>query len=259
MSIAYLRKEEKDWLFCQLSYYAYKDLPYIHSRTHELPLQPIYIHYVEDWPAEAYVFVFPDDIVLSFRGTEITSPLDIMADLWFKKSESFAYSGQAHSGFRGHLLLIWDQIENCLRLYPEKNVWLCGHSLGGAMATIAAAVLNNAAVGLYTYGSPRVGDATFEQALEVPHRRFVNNNDAVPKVPFAWTGYQHHGELCYLNHWGNFRDCTLWQRTKDRWRRWVQKIKRLEIFSGVVDHSVKEYSGKLHRKINHSEDPQASI
>lgn len=81
----------------------------------------------------------------------------------------------------------------------NKKLYVTGHSLGGAMATICASRLSAQGMnveGLYTYGSPRVGDGEFVANLKVNHFRFVNNNDAVPKVPPQVFGYRHHGHEC---------------------------------------------------------------
>lgn len=95
--------------------------------------------------------------------------------------------------------------EAYLRLRPQLLAWLdaqggiasltklgiCGHSLGGAMATLCAADLGHlcGATELVTWGSPRVGNAGF---VELYHRaapggryattaRFVNGYDIVPR------------------------------------------------------------------------------
>ena len=131
----------------------------------------------------------------------------------------------------------------------QKQLWITGHSLGGAMATLCASRLEEKNPKLYTYGSPRVGGKEFCQGMDVPHWRFVNNNDVVTKVPFWFMGYHHHGTEWYINHYGNFRSKTFWQRLKDSWRgRWKALTKR-KLFDGMYDHSITEYSEKLKKLI----------
>ena len=46
----------------------------------------------------------------------------------------------------------------------------------------------------------------------VKHYRFVNNNDIV--TLYFFNTFRHSGDLVYINHYGNIRKMTLWQRTK---------------------------------------------
>src|SRR5207249_4492483 len=80
---------------------------------------------------------------------------------------------------------------------PGQKLWLTGHSLGGALATLAAAHLGRDAVqGLYTYGCPRVGDVKFTSVLpEASHFRFVHRRDWVVEQPPEFLGYVHAGTL----------------------------------------------------------------
>lgn len=79
----------------------------------------------------------------------------------------------------------------------------------------------------------------------ITHYRFVNNNDIVTKVPLWLMMYRHHGELIYINHYGNIRPMTWWQRFKDglRGRRaaWWNK----QPFDGVRDHDIGAYYNKI--------------
>jgi hypothetical protein len=75
--------------------------------------------------------------------------------------------------------------------HVDQKVIVCGHSLGGAIATLLAEALRRDTkkydVLLYTYGSPRAGDADFVKgAAELAHHRMVNNNDPIPSVPAPW-------------------------------------------------------------------------
>ena len=76
----------------------------------------------------------------------------------------------------------------------ERPLYICGHSLGGAMATICATRYLEAKE-LYTYGSPRVFNKERVLRLHVPHKRHVNNNDAVPRVPLWLMGFRHQGRF----------------------------------------------------------------
>jgi pimeloyl-ACP methyl ester carboxylesterase len=73
-------------------------------------------------------------------------------------------------------------------------VWFCGHSLGAALATLAADRYP-ATRGVCTFGCPRVGDNTFAAAFNANRAnktlRYVNHHDVVTHVPAPLFGYKH--------------------------------------------------------------------
>lgn len=67
----------------------------------------------------------------------------------------------------------------------NKNLYICGHSLGGALALLHSSELRDNNPLLYTYGSPRVFTGSGVNALaSVNHFRHVNDADTVTSVPF---------------------------------------------------------------------------
>ena len=141
------------------------------------------------------------------------------------------------------------QREADLHEAEKKPLWFTGHSLGAAMTTIMAARCNADPLmpnieEVYTFGSPRVGWTKYVASLDVPHHRWVNNNDIVTRVPFAIMGYRHHGTEHYMNAYGNVRPMTVWQRMKDRWRGMWMGLKSGKI-DNFSDHSMTEYVKNL--------------
>jgi alpha-beta hydrolase superfamily lysophospholipase len=64
----------------------------------------------------------------------------------------------------------------------EKPLYYTGHSLGGALATLAASLRPPCAV--YTFGAPRIGNAEFAQTLAgIPVFNVFNPKDIVPELP----------------------------------------------------------------------------
>jgi hypothetical protein len=88
-------------------------------------------------------------------------------------------------------------ISTAQKEYPDYKVVATGHSLGGALASLAAGVLRSqgTTVDLYTYGSPKIGlegisqyltNTTYGASFRVTHK-----NDPIPKLPPALLGFRH--------------------------------------------------------------------
>jgi len=191
--------------------------------------------------AQAYVVGNKDRITVAFRGTEPTEKSDVFADLEATHERGF------HEGFFEE----YEKLE--LKVHGEvaklmgrkkRPVYVTGHSLGAAIASIFCFHYPEAEA-LYTYGCPRNAAWSKAKELKVPHFRCVNNNDIVPKVPPVFLGFKHHGELHYINFYGNVRKMTWWQRFKDGWRGRRAAWKNGTVFDGVRDHSMDQYCKHL--------------
>ena len=196
--------------------------------------------------AQGHIAANNKNIIISFRGTEPKEINDLYADVKFgKRKAKLGGEGWVHSGFQGEVDKLFPTVLQCIPKQTNKKIYITGHSLGGAMATVCASRLEHLNPTLYTYGSPRVGGSWFVRGLKVEHHRFVNNNDLVPGFPLWIMGYAHHGSLVYINHYGNIRKMTYWQRFKDKLRgRWAA-MKKKQFFDGLVDHSIGLYADKL--------------
>jgi hypothetical protein len=87
-----------------------------------------------------------------------------------------------------------------LEAHPGRRIFT-GHSLGGALATLAAAIFQPAC--LITFGAPRVGDAAFGATMSgVESRRYVGCCDMIARVPPELLGFRHCGELRYIDRNG---------------------------------------------------------
>lgn len=136
--------------------------------------------------------------ILAFRGTEGDDPTDIIVDALLLP-ERWESGGKVHMGFAKALEHVWQVIEPHLKLL-DVPVLFTGHSLGAALATLAAS--RHPSAGLFTFGSPRVGDAAFRETLTgVDIHRFVNCCDLVCQVPPK--PYRHVGTLHYIDREGN--------------------------------------------------------
>jgi hypothetical protein len=158
--------------------------------------------------------------IIAFRGTEPSQLADLAADLetWRTKLDQHGWPegwGSVHAGFQGAFAEVEPLLMRKLRELSGTGVrvWVTGHSLGAALATLTMARILRAVDegadlrvgGLYTFGSPRVGDAAFAAALSsraaargVPLVRVRNADDAVTAIPGAALGYVHVGTLVHL-------------------------------------------------------------
>src|SRR5262249_58747833 len=93
----------------------------------------------------------------------------------------------------------------------NTRVFFTGHSLGAALATLAAHRYPHTA-GVYTFGSPRVGNhafvASFNARMAQRSFRYVNDHDIVAQVPpellaLPFGLYAHVDELPRLNEHGH--------------------------------------------------------
>ncbi|KAG2016286.1 lipase [Coprinopsis cinerea AmutBmut pab1-1] len=158
------------------------------------------------------------EIIVSFRGS--MSVTDALVDLAIimvpLKSTGITNVGDAHvhTGFQFAYNVVADDVISTVRnQYNSRSgytIVVTGHSLGGAVASMAAislkAALPNAPLKLYTYGQPRVGNAAFASLVE--SRVGVNNifrtvhtYDGVPTVLFKALGYRH-----FATEYWNFQD-----------------------------------------------------
>ena len=199
--------------------------------------------------AQCYVLISPKMIVVSFRGTEPKEFSDIKADLKSWKTDSET-DGHVHAGFKHELDKIWAPILTYIQINKDKSLYITGHSLGAAMATLAASRVQKYSNfrSLYTYGSPRVGNKRFLLGCTFSHVRVQNNNDLVCQTPPMLLGYRHHVPSTYINFYGNIRKLTKWQKIKDMFRGRWRALQKFQFFDGIMDHSMAKYSKNLHQQ-----------
>ncbi|KAH0544741.1 hypothetical protein FGG08_001108 [Glutinoglossum americanum] len=130
-------------------------------------------------------------VVVSFRGSVSANNwiIDFLVDL----VDTGLCSGcKAHTGFWISWAAARNQVLNAIttgmNLYPGYQLVVTGHSLGAAIATLAAAELRNSGhtVALYNYGSPKVGnDALAVHVTNQPGGNFrvTHTDDPAPRFP----------------------------------------------------------------------------
>ncbi|BBV05401.1 MULTISPECIES: lipase family protein [Providencia] len=78
-----------------------------------------------------------------------------------------------------------NKIKDLSQDVDNKKLYICGHSLGGALALLHSSELRKNNPLLYTYGMPRVFTISGAKSLSsLNHYRHVNDADSVTSVPF---------------------------------------------------------------------------
>ncbi|PIN14469.1 Triacylglycerol lipase [Handroanthus impetiginosus] len=166
-------------------------------------------------------------LVIAFRGTEqvegSADRFDACSCRYRLNPEriggDFKQEVQVHSGFlsaydsvRTRLISLIKQAighsGGSLELLPKWHIYVTGHSLGGALATLLALELSSSqlakhgaiSVTMYNFGSPRVGNRRFAEVYNERVKdswRVVNHRDIIPTVP-RLMGYCHVAQPVYL-------------------------------------------------------------
>lgn len=157
---------------------------------------------------QAYVGENAESIVVAFRGSEKPTSLDGFKDWLLTNARNFlvlpegrigtdfaaaGVGARFHRGFMEALDEIWTPmhaaVDEAMRR-KERPLWVTGHSLGGAIALLAAWRLHQKFIAVHricTFGAPMIGNNAAAEAYhrEFPDKiiRYVDHGDMVPKLP----------------------------------------------------------------------------
>ncbi len=217
------------WVLANLAHAAYHPRETIERLLERCGASSVHVY--QELHAQGFLAVWPDKAVLAFRGTKLETRVqlqpgivssiktfletifkvdlpdeyrmflanDLLADLMFiKKPHGDA---DVHQGFMGELDKLWDRVVADLdaeTTSPAMPVFVTGHSLGAAMATIAG--MRRRFTEVVTFGEPRVGSNIAREFQSERHTRYVNGDDPVTMVPPTWWpfSYEHHGEAVFV-------------------------------------------------------------
>lgn len=131
-----------------------------------------------------FVLSTPNEVAIAIRGTENLD--DYFFNLLVQPNSEFI-----HSGFHNYVENFWEQLQDFLLREDNgrKDIFVTGHSLGGAAATLIAKRLQEPGfkpidphvLETYTFGAPPV--STVELILDTPLYRFRNAGDFIPHLP----------------------------------------------------------------------------
>jgi len=222
------------------------------TNVYEFPAQSSRCYVIEISTSSDNISAGKKVIILAFKGT---SPFNMNEWMTDASTRLIAVPGGkkdegVHKGFWSSLDNgpRWKNIVKCINdiANGEQDVplWITGHSLGAATATIAAYHLltkgqhiQNGAVqldnikihGIYTYGTPNVGNKIFAreynrllQINNVPHFRFINANDIVPIGLTSATYGTNNGTEITLN--------------SGKWEFWEKWYKRAPVLDSASPH-----------------------
>jgi triacylglycerol lipase len=204
--------------------------------------------------SQCFVAADAQTILVCFRGTEGNCVEDWIANVGLDLIGG-PLEGRVHKGFYDALSCIWHLLDReieRLQSTGKRKLWVTGHSLGAALASLAVARWCEAGrpvAGLYTFGQPRTGDQTFARNFDFlfrPHVfRIVNDRDVVTRVPPRVLGYQHLGTFIYFTDSGSLSDdIDWWRRFLNGWHGTVEKVLDWGR-EGVEDHRMFHYRQKL--------------
>jgi hypothetical protein len=156
-------------------------------------------------------------IILSFRGSQGVEEamVEMMDGLLMKPVAPFSGGGNVNEYFLHAFNLLWssglrDDFLTLKNSNPDYAAWITGHSLGAAIASIAATTIAHTKlispdlIKLITFGEPRVGDKTYAEVADslISYAyRVVHRHDIIPHLPpKGFRNYYHHKSEVWYNN-----------------------------------------------------------
>lgn len=217
--------------------------------------------FINEPSTDTQLFIAHNDsaVIIAFRGTKEFKDWLTDAGIGFRHT----VHGRVHKGFDRALDSVWSHITGTLVRIQQnaQSLWITGHSLGGALAALAAArfcldidqEIYKPINGLYTFRQPRIGDRAFVKALDneiLPrYFRFVNDNDIVPRVPDRLHQYQEGGSICFFDAEGMLHeDPSFWFEFLERIKgSYQQKLDMIP--SSIEHHFIDKYIANIEKNL----------
>lgn len=173
----------------------------------------------EENSVDGFIAYDQEKAILVFAGSEDLKDWKNNAKTWSEPIDDKACGKQMrfHSGFNDAIVPVINDNDAALLSHMAKlqsqgkKIYVTGHSLGGAFATISAYRLETAAKsvklsGVYTFGQPFTGDddfqACYNEKLKENTFRFVSDKDIVPKTRVD-SSYRHVGNYLFFDEKGS--------------------------------------------------------
>lgn len=159
---------------------------------------------------QAIFVVHRDFACIAFRGTDEWRDWLDNLDAGHIGTVGRDYA-QFHRGFYQACEKLWPFMRSAVTRHSagagaDVPLYLTGHSLGGALATVAAARLEEQGIGVsgvFTFGQPRVmrrkAAKAFHRNVKARFFRFQNNQDIVPRLPSRFMRFRHVGQCLHID------------------------------------------------------------
>jgi triacylglycerol lipase len=226
-----------------------------------------------------------DFAILAFRGTEKDDPKDAVTDIsalpvsepdystapdepqtalrHLSIIEALFHRCRVHHGFQLALNDVWEEVHQHIsgyrRTHPQSEICFTGHSLGAALATLAASRFGGRGASLVTFGSPRTGNQEFCERVgrnaDLGVFRFVNGADPVTHVPLEDPVYRHTAPpLLFIDSSGDIQELA--SAPAGDWADLAETLEELpqagffnnldsQTAADLADHSPARYSIRL--------------
>ncbi len=189
---------------------------------------------------QGFIAIDSNDVVyLVWRGS--SSKKDFQNDASVQKFPFIEPGEKIHIGFKSS----WESVKELvyktlMSLERIESIVICGHSLGGAVATLSAYAIHKELgidrIECCTIGSPRVGNKKFKENYDstpIKTLRIVHHNDVVTRSPKI--GYHHVNHELRIDDEGNVIV------PKYDLKRILRFIKSVITLNTVKDHMTDKY------------------
>lgn len=220
---------------------------------------------------QAYMWIRSRTAYIAFRGTSsfddavanldirLNTICDLFTDPINEGGDDGAVVPMVHNGFQMQFRAVEKALTHDLveKSKDYDRVVLTGHSLGGAIATIAAAVYGvqfagKKRVSCHTFGCPRVGNTVFASMYDaiVPtdqNWRCVHYEDPVPMIPM--NGFFHHVYGSVIRIGDSDGEVSVWVKSNCTRTIWLLRALRalitLRLFYPVDPHDMGKYVARM--------------
>lgn len=219
--------------------------------------------------AEGMGVVSGNTAYIVFRGTEPGKVKDWMTDLTAAPSPfpRFGNNAFVHRGFEAYTLCMDDDFLRFASKHRGKRLVICGHSLGGSAAVIAAGLIQAQFpfCDVITFGAAPAGNREFVEAFNRIFGdsllRFEHSTDSVPVLPGLLPWLRHVGRRLYLPTcrktiwenppWYKYRADRLLGLAPIAVKTYANPLRLIAVLGGrmLSDHGMAKYSAHLKRAL----------
>jgi triacylglycerol lipase len=206
-------------------------------------IEPVFVESQDNGLTDTQVAVLDqlnsDRLYIVFRGSD--KSIDWMNNFQFRQ-QIYPYSDgntevKFHRGFMEAYFAVRQPLLEAMDKFQGQQAIVTGHSLGGALATIAALDIQynlgqkrGLRFAVHTFGAPRAGNRAMVDSYNgrIPDSyRFIYGRDVVTRIPRSWQGFDHVDTAIHLGS------------------RWTWNV----LSSRVRDHSIDAYIAGLEAEI----------